>query len=123
MANLANGVLDAALNYIATNGVEAEIQDSSSTALVDSVTLDSGNYGTVADNTGAGGGRSIECLVSDASDMDGIAVTANGTATKGVIKNAGGDVLVSADLSASVALTTADQVNIGTITVILEDPA
>lgn len=123
MALIADMVLDQALSYIQTNGVEVEIQDASDVALVDGVALDAGNYGTIANNTDPGGGRELECLVSDGGDMDGVAVGTAGTATKGAIKDGSGNVLIEADLSSNVDLTTSDQVNIGTIMVVLEDPS
>lgn len=124
MALISNGVFDAALEYISSNGVEAEVQNASGTALVDGVTLDGSNYGSPTDNGGAGGGRKIQCLVSDTSDMKAISVGSAGDATEVAIKDTSGDVLVVADISsAPVSLGASDQVNLSTFSVILQDPS
>lgn len=124
MAILHDNVLDAALAYIKTNSVEAEVQNASSTALVNAVVLDTGNFGSPGDNSGAGGGRKIQCLASASSDMKNISVSTAGNATKVALKNAGGTVLVTASItSAPVALGASDQVNLNTFSVILKDPS
>ena len=124
MALLHDDVIDAALEYISTNGVEAEIQDSGSSVLVDAVALDSGNYGAAGDNSGSGGGRKIECLSSSASDMKDISVDAGGSADHVAIKDASGNVLVTASITgAPVNLGSSDAVNLSTFSVIIKDPA
>jgi len=123
MALFHDDVFDAALSYISTNGVEAEVQEADDTVLVDSITLNSGNYGSPENNSGTGLGRRMQVFVNDADDMKTIAVTVAGTATKVAIKNAGGTVLTEVDLTAGVALTTADTVDLEPIYLILKDPA
>lgn len=123
MALIADSVFDAALSYIKTNGDEAEVQNASGSALVDAIALNSGNYGSPVNNSGAGGGRKIQCLVSSASDMKTISVNSAGSAAKVAIKNASGAVLVTASIaSAPISLGASDQVNLGTFSVILKDP-
>ncbi len=123
MASLHDDVFDAALSYIANNGVEAEVQDSGNAALVDSIALDGENYGVPGDNGGAGGGRKITCLVNDTGDMQSIPVGSPGNATHVVIRDGSGNVLVdTAVADAPKALGAADLVNIGTFDVIIKDP-
>lgn len=122
-ALIADGVFDAALSYIASNAVEAEVQSAASAALVDAITLDGSNFGSPGDNGGAGGGRKITCLVEDTGDMSNIAVGSPGDATKVVLKEVGGAALITADITgAPVTLGASDQVNLGTFDVILKDP-
>ena len=123
MATLSNSVFDAALNYVKANCNKAQILDASNSVLVNSVTLNSGNYGSAGDNGGAGGGRKIQALVSSASDMKSIAVTGSGSATK-VRLLASSTVHVEASItSAPVAISSTDKVNIGTVSIILKDPS
>lgn len=124
MALLHNNVFDAALNYIKANGVEAEVQNASGAALVNAITLNSGNYGSAMDNSGSGAGRKIQCLVSDTSDMKNISVDSAGSATKVAIKNSAAAVLAETAITgAPVSLGASDQVNLGTFSVILKDPS
>jgi hypothetical protein len=123
-ASIHNNVFDAALNYIKSTAVEAEVREADETVLA-TVTLNSGNYTGPADNAGAGGGRKLTCLVSDAGDMSNIAVDAAGDATKVVLTD--GDsvpaILISTDITdAPKSLGASDQINLGTFDVILKDP-
>ncbi len=124
MSLIHNDVFDAALTHIKNNGVEAEIQNSTGSPLVDSVTLDTGNYGSPQDNASAsGGGRKMTCLTSSASDMKNISVNSAGSAYTTVIKNASAAELIAASItSAPISLGTSDQVNLSTFSVILKDP-
>jgi len=124
MALIHDDVFDAALEYIKTNAVEAEVQNASNAALVDAITLTSGNFGSAVNNSGVGAGRKIQCLVSDASDMKNISVNSAGSATKVVLKDsAGTTTLIEASIaSAPVSLGASDQVNLSTFSVILKDP-
>lgn len=123
MALIADAVFNQALNYVKTNGTEGEIQTAAGAILVDNVILNSGNYGVVGDNSGSGGGRKIQAFVSSASDMQNINVNSAGNAAKAAIKDASGFVLIEADLSGSVSLGASDQVNLGTVSIILKDPS
>lgn len=116
-------VLDEALEYISTNGVEGEIQESDGTVLVDGITLNSGNFGSAEDNPNTGLGRRMQAFVNDTGDMDTIAVTVAGTATKAVIKNGTGTVLAEADLPSSIALLTSDTVDLDPVYLIFKDPS
>jgi hypothetical protein len=123
MALLHNNVLDAALNHIKTNGTEAEIRTSGNSVLVDGIVLNSGNYGSAGDNSGSGGGRKIQALVSSASDMKAISVSTGGSADHVAIKDASANVLVTASITSKpVNLGSSDQVNVGTTSIILKDP-
>lgn len=124
MALIHDNVFDAALSYIKTNAVEAEVQNASGNALVNAITLTSGNFGSPVNNSGSGGGRKIQCLVSDTSDMKAISVNSAGSATKVALKNSTGTVtLVEASIaSAPISLGASDQVNLSTFSVILKDP-
>jgi hypothetical protein len=117
-------VFDAALEYISTNAKEAEVQNASGVALVDAITLDGGNFGSATNNSGAGGGRKIQCLVNDSSDMKNISVDTGGSATKVALKDSAGTAtLIEASItSAAVNLGSSDQVNLSTFSVILKDP-
>jgi len=124
MATLHNNVLDAALEHISSNGTEAEVQAAGNSVLVDAVVLDSSNYGAAGDNSGSGGGRKMQCLVSSASDMKSISVNSGGSADHVAIKDGSGNVLVTASISsAPVSLGSSDKVNLGTFSVILKDPS
>lgn len=124
MALIHNDVFDAALNYVKSNGVEAEIQNSASTPLVDGITLDAGNYGSPQDNPStSAGGRTLACLQSSASDMKNISVNSAGSAYVTAIKNSAGSALVKTSISsAPISLGASDQVNLSTFSVILKDP-
>lgn len=121
MPSLSNAVIDASLNYIKTNCNKAQVKDGA-LVLINSITLDAGNYGSAVDNSGSGGGRKIQCLKSDASDMKSISVTTAGSADT-VALLATSTIHVVASISGSdVALTSTDKVNLGTFSVIIKDP-
>jgi hypothetical protein len=124
MALIHNDVFDAALSYIKANAKEAEVQNASGTALVDAITLDSGNFGSTIDNSGSGGGRKIQCLVSSASDLQNISVNSAGSASKIALKDsAGTTTLIEASISsAPISLGASDAVNLSTFSIILKDP-
>lgn len=122
MPSLSNAVIDAALNYIKTNCVEANVKDAS-VILVDAITINSGNFGSAGDNSGSGGGRKIQALVSSTSDMKSISVTGSGSADTVALLDASAAIHVVASISGSdVALTSTDKVNLGTFSVIIQDP-
>lgn len=124
MALIHDDVLDAALDYISTNAKEAEVQSAGSSALVNAIALTSGNFGSPVNNSGSGGGRKIECLSSDTSDMKNISVNSAGSATKIALKDSAGTttLIVASIASAPIALGASDQVNLSTFSVILKDP-
>ena len=122
MPLLHDNVIDAALNYIKANGDGVQVRDASSAVLVSTEALDSANYGSAIDNSGGGGGRKIQCLVSAASDMKNIGVDASGAATKVAILDSATVIVVASIASAPKSITTADQVNLGTFSVIIQDP-
>ena len=122
MALIANAVFDAALNHIKNNGDGVQVRAAGSSVLVSTVALNSGNYGSAGDNSGSGGGRKIQCLVSSASDMKNISVNTGGSATKVAILDSAAVIVVASIASAPVALGSSDQVNLGTFSVILKDP-
>ena len=113
MANLIHdNVFNAALDYVELC-TEAEVRAAASSVLVDSVTLDSGNF---TQGAGSPSGRRTQCLVSAASDMKAIAVDSAGTATKVTLLRSIGSAMtpvVHADLSGSVVLGASDEVNLG----------
>ena len=117
---LADTVFDAALGIV-DNCNKAQVVTSGSSILVNSITLDASNFGAAGDNAGSGGGRKIQCLVSSSSDMKAISVTTAGAAKKIrlLISSA---VTVVAVLTSAVSVTSTDQVNLGTFSVILKDP-
>jgi len=120
MASLSDDVLDAALDFIATC-TEANVKDGS-TIVVDGITLDASNFG--APTNGSSGGRKIECLSSDSSDMAGIAVNgSSGSADTIALLDASAAIHVVASISGSdVALTSADSVDLGTFSITIADP-
>lgn len=126
MSLLSNSVFDAALSYISTNCNQAEVRTSSSGVLIDSITLDSGNFASITDNSGSGGGRKLTCLQSSASDMKNISVSSAGSAQKVVLLNSSAssqaDHAVASLTSAPIALGVSDQVNLSTFDIILKDP-
>ena len=123
MATLSNAVIDAALSYISTNCNKAQIVTSASSVLVNSVTLDASNFGAAGDNSGSGGGRKMQALVSSASDMKSISVTGSGSAAKVRLLASSTVHVVGSITSAPVALTSTDKVNLGTISIIIKDPS
>jgi hypothetical protein len=127
MATLHNDVLDAALSYISTNGLKAEIVTSASAVLVGSIVLDSGNYTGPVDNSGSGAGRKLTAMVSDSSDMKSISVNSAGSADHVNIVEVSGSAatnIVQASItSAPVVLGSADKVNITAFSIILKDPS
>lgn len=127
MSLLHDNVFDAALNYISSNGVTAEVQNSTGSALISGIALTAGNYGSPVNNTSSSaGGRTITCLTSSASDMKNISVGIAGSATKVAIKDASAStpntLVVASIASAPIALGASDQVNLSTFSVILKDP-
>ncbi len=120
MPSLSNSVLDAALSYISTNCNKAQVKDAS-VIIVNSVTLDASNFGAIT--SGSSGGRKIQCLVSSSSDMKSISVNGSSGSADTVALLASSTVHVVASISGSdVALTSADQVNLGTFSVTISDP-
>lgn len=126
MATISNSVFDAALGWISTNCNRVEVQNASAALLVTTV-LDGSNYSAAGDNSGSGGGRKKTCLVSDTSDMQAIAVSSAGSATKVAIGVWAGSAftghIVASIASAPVAIGASDSVNLGTFDVILKDPS
>jgi hypothetical protein len=122
VASYSDSVLDAALNYISTNCNKAQVVTAASGVLVNSVTLNSGNFGSAENNSGSGLGRKIQCLQSDAGDMTSIAVTGSGSATKVRLLATSTVHVVASIASAPVALTSTDLVNLGTFSCIIRDP-
>jgi len=120
MPLIANSVFDAALGVV-DNCNKAQVATSASLILINSVTLDASNFGSATDNSGSGGGRKIQCLVSSASDMKAISVSSAGAAKK-IRLLVSSAVTVVASLTSAVSLGASDQVNLGTFSVILKDP-
>ena len=121
MATLSNAVLDAALSYISTNCVEANVKDAS-VIIVDGITLDGSNFGAIT--SGSSGGRKIQALVSSASDMNSILVNgSSGSADTIALLDGSAAIHVVASISGSdVALASTDQVNLGTFSITISDP-
>ena len=120
-AILANSVFDAALGVV-DNCNKAQVRTSGSSILINSIVLDASNFGAAGDNSGSGGGRKIQCLVSSSSDMQAISVTSAGAAKK-IALLISSAVTVVAELTSAVSLGASDQVNLGTFSVILKDPS
>lgn len=120
-ATLADTVFDAALGTV-DNCNKCQVRTAASSILIDNITLDAGNFGAAGDNSGAGGGRKMQCLVSSASDMKAISVTSAGAAKK-VALLISAAVTAVAELTSAVSLGASDQVNLGTFSVILKDPS
>ena len=120
MPLLADTVFDAALGVI--DGCnKAQVRTSASSILINSITLDSANFGAAGDNSGSGAGRKMQCLVSSASDMLAISVTTGGAAKK-IALLISSTVTCVASLTSAVSLGSSDQVNLGAFSVILKDP-
>jgi len=123
---IADAVFDAALGII-DNSTSCEVRTSASSVLVDlvtnSVTLDGSNFGAPEDGST---GRKIQCLVSAASDMKAISVSTGGSANKVAIGVSSASSMVDyviAELASPVTLGSSDQINLGTFSVTLADPA
>ena len=121
-AVLSNTVLDAALTVIASSCNKAQVRASASSILVNSITLDGANFGSIGDNSSSGGGRKVQCLVSSSSDMKAISVSSAGAAKKVVLLKSSTIHAVGV-LSSAVSLAASDQVNLSTFYVILKDPS
>ena len=117
-------VLDAGLDLV-DDCTECEVRTAGSSVLVDAIVLDAGNYGSPINNSGAGLGRKMQCLVSSANDMLAISVSSAGDAAKVVliksIASTPTDYCV-ADVSPPVTLGASDQINLGTFSAIFKDP-
>ena len=120
MPLIADTVFDAALGIV-DNCNKAQVRTAGSSILINSITLNAGNFGSPGDNSGSGGGRKIQCLVSSASDMKAISVSSAGSAAK-IALLISSAVTVVASLASTVTLGASDQVNLGTFSVILKDP-
>jgi len=126
---IADNIFDVALNLIKSSTTDCEVRTSASSVLVDlrtnSVVLSAANFGAAGDNSGSGGGRKIQCLVSSASDMLAINVSTGGAAKRVAIGTSSASSVVDvvvAELSPAVSLGSSDQINLGTFSVILKDP-
>lgn len=126
MSLLSDSVFDAALSYISSNCNQAEVRTSASAVLVDNITLDAGNFASIVNNSGAGGGRKLTCLQSSTSDMKAINVSTAGSAQKVALLASSASVqtdhAIASLQSAPVTLGASDQVNLSTFDVILKDP-
>jgi hypothetical protein len=120
MPVIANSVFDAALGIV-DNCNKAQVLTAASAVLIDSIALNASNFGAIGDNSGAGGGRKIQCLVSSSSDMKAISVTSAGDAKK-IALLISAAVTVVASITSAVTLGASEQVNLGTFSVILKDP-
>ena len=124
MPSFHNDVLDAALGLI-DDCTECEVRAAASSVLVDAIVLTAGNFGAAGDNSGAGLGRKMQCLVSSASDMLAISVNSAGSAAKVVLLKSIASamtVYAVADVSPAVTLGGSDQINLGTFSAIFKDP-
>lgn len=118
---LHDNVFDAALDYVMAC-TEAEVRASAESVLVDSITLDSGNFGSKV--AGSPSGRRVQCLVSDSNDMKAIAVSSTGAAHHVTLLRSIGSAMtpvVHADLPSAVSLLSTDEVNLGTFYVQFPD--
>lgn len=120
MPVIADTVFDAALGIV-DNCNKAQVRDAASSILINSIVLDASNFGAIGDNSGSGGGRKIQCLVSSSSDMKAISVTSAGAAKKIVLLISSAETVV-ASITSAVSLGVDEQVNLGTFSVILKDP-
>lgn len=122
MASLANEVFDAALNYIKSNVNKVQVVTAGSAVLVAKASgITSADFGAAGDNSGSGGGRKIACLTG--SDFQNLSVSSAGSATKVRLLKSSTVVVVASIASAPIALGASDQVNLGSFSVILKDPA
>lgn len=114
-----NAVFDAALELV-NDCVECEVL-ASSTLIKDAIVLDASNFGTIGDY--ASGGRQVQCLVSDTSDMQNIgSLSAGGTINKIKLKIAASNALyITAGVSDTV-VGASDSINLGTFYVRFTDP-
>ena len=124
MPSFHDDVLDAGLDLI-DSCTACEVRAAGSSVLVGSIVLDANNFGSHVNNSSAGNGRKMQCLVSDTSDMKAISVASAGSAAKVVliasIASTPTDYCV-ADVSPPVTLGASDQVNLGTFSAIFKDP-
>ena len=118
-------LFDAALNYLKTNGLEAQVRTAASAILIDNIALNAANYTGPADSDVGGGGRMLTCLVEDAGDMSGIPVDTGGDASLVTICDGSSSslILVQADITgATITLGADDEVNLSSFKVALKDP-
>ena len=117
-------VLDAGLDLV-DGCIDCEVRTAGSSVLVGSIVLNASNFGSHINNSGAGLGRKMQCLVSDTSDMKAISVASAGSAAKVVliasVASTPTDYCV-ADVSPPVTLGASDQINLGTFSAIFKDP-
>ena len=118
---IANAIFDAALELV-NDCTEVNVYDGS-VMVKDGITLDASNYGAIGDF--ASGGRQVQCLVSDGSDMLNIgSLSAGGTIDKVVLLRSIGSVM-TAQITAGVSdvvVGASDAINLGTFYVRFLDP-
>jgi hypothetical protein len=126
MASLHNDVLDAALDYISSNANQVKVYDGSTLIKSDAIpsNLDASNFGAVGDNPGSasGGGRRMQCLVSNSSDMQNISSLSAGSSIDNIriVDSADAELVVASVSSTNVGAS--DAINLGTFYVVLKDP-
>lgn len=123
MPVLHDNVLDAALNHIKNNCDQVQLRAAGSSVILSvSSGINGSDFGSPANNSGAGGGRLINCLKSSAIASQ--AVSSAGSITKCALMNQSPAVtLVVASVSGSpVNVGASDQVTISAFSVIIKDP-
>ena len=121
MASIADAVFDAALNHIKNNVNRVQVRNASSAVLVNKASgITSADFGSPANNSGAGAGRKITCLTG--SDFQGLSVSSAGSASKVALLSTSAVKVIASIASAPISLGASDQVNIGSFSVILKDP-
>jgi hypothetical protein len=110
------------LDYLKATARKAEIQTAGGVAVVENLALTNDNFGSPEDYSG--GGRKLECLISDGGNMENIAVDVAGSAQRVVLFNQAGTVtLTETEIEDGVIeLETTDTVDIKSFYVILENP-
>lgn len=122
MPSLADAVLDAALGYVKSNTNRVQVVTAASAVLVNKASgITSADFGSIGDySSGSVAGRYVTALTG--SDFQGLAISSAGAATKVRLLNSSTVLAVTSIASSPKSLGASDQVNIGSFSIIVQDP-
>jgi len=123
MPALHDSVLDAALSYIKSNCDQVQLRAAGSSVIVNVASgINGSDFGSPVNNSGAGGGRKINCLKSSAIASQ--AVSTGGSIAKLALmdQSPAADLVIASVSGSPVNVGSSDQVTISAFSVIIKDP-
>jgi len=123
MPAIHDNVFDAALNHIKNNCDKVQLRAAGSSVIMSvSSGINGSDFGSPVNNSGAGGGRKINCLKSSA--VASVAVAAGGSIAKCALMDASpaADLVIASVSGSPVNVGSSDQVTISAFSVIIKDP-